>query len=162
MSLSQLLGKIQSNVEKQPKEHPDNLYNPEIPDESVEIPTQYYKIYKATSRPRNGVFSLGKKRIYEDEKMEQFSKTGSINPETIASINDPDYVPSTLKTQGKYSLTDFDIQPPKPQTNLIKEAHKSYLNYLNRFSPENMPDIEKISETLPQPRNNPFQKFRFK
>jgi len=153
MSLSQLLGKQPSvNIEKQPKEASDDIYNPDIPDEKTEISSQYYKIFKAGTAARNGSgFTLGKKRIYENDRRERFSKTGSIDPSNIASLNDPDYVPPTLKTEGKFSLTDFDIKPPKNQVGLLKQAHTGYLNYLNRFSPDSMPQ-ENQMKSVPEYR----------
>lgn len=161
MSLSQLLGKqVSQPVEKQPKEEKDALYNPDIPDDKTEIPDQYYKIYKVGNSARNGSgFTMGKKRIYEDSKREAFSKTDSINPSTIAAATDPDYVPPNLKTEGKFSLTNFDIQKPKSQVNLLKKAHESYVNYLNRFTPDSLKDPTNTSES---PEFKQFPKFGMK
>ncbi len=122
------------------------LYNPDIPDERVEITDQYHKIYKTPKTASNGEFSLGQRRIFQDSRREAFSLDGAIDPNTIRAQVDPDNAMATLAPQALFSLVPSNVKKPKSQVNLIKLAHQSEANYRNRFMPKE--DVVPQSESL--------------
>lgn len=132
------MNSLSSNPQKpgiQPKEIEDALYNPDVPDENLEIKSQYEKIYKNPTRARNGTFTLGNKRIFNNKSKEAFSLDNAIDPNVIRARIDPDNARPILGNQGLFSLTTASTKKPKSQVNLIRLSHESELNYRNRFEP---------------------------
>jgi hypothetical protein len=128
--------------EKQPQEDPEGLYNPDIPDPDISITDTYHTVYKSPSGARNGVFSLGNKRIYMNRAKEAFSQDNAIDPNTIRNKVDPDTAMATLSSQGKFSLMDAAAEKPHNQVGLIKKSHESFLNYRNRFQAGGSPNVK--------------------
>jgi hypothetical protein len=128
--------------EKQPQEDKSALYNPDVPDPELEVSDTYHTIYKMPSSARNGIFSLGTKRIYKNKAREAFSKDGAIDPNTIRNKIDPDNAMPVLSSQGKFSLMNAAAKKaPHSQVGLIKKSLTSFLNYRNRFAAGGEPDV---------------------
>ena len=138
LSINKLMNTMNELVDN-PDNEEGTLYNPDIPegikdfDPNQVIRDQYYNSMKLSTQPRNGNgFSLPRTTFDDDPRKDAFLMNGSINPETIRSQHDADYVPTNLYSQHQFSLTKNELIETD-NVNLINQAHQSYLNYKNRF-----------------------------
>ena len=138
LSITKLMNAMNELVDNTDNEE-GTLYNPDIPtgvkdfNPNQVIRDQYFNSMKMPTQPRNGNgFSLPRTTFSDDPRRDDFLKNGSINPETIRSQSDPDYVPTNLYSQHQFSLTKNELIETD-NVNLVNQAHKSYLNYKNRF-----------------------------
>ena len=136
-SINQLLQSLAGNNKPLPLREGE-LVNPDIPSEKLEIKDQYHKIFKKPSRPRNGTFSLGKDRIFQNQKEEDFSHDGAIDPNAIRNKLDPDAALPDLNSNAMFSFMPDSVRKSRNQVGLIRKSHESELNYRNRFEPRSL------------------------
>lgn len=110
------------------------LSNPSIPemDDTLNIEDSYHKNLKFPSRPFNGMAALPlPRRIPQDP----FLLNGSIDPNIIRSMTDPDSAHPSLASQSLFSFERESVVKPHNNESLIKKSHASELNWKNRYTP---------------------------
>lgn len=132
------------------------LQNPDIPspkdfDDALEIRDKAYSAFKLTTEPRNGnYFMLPRTSFSDDPRKDSFLQENAIDPNIIRKKINPDGAMPDLRS-GTSTLFSLEKSNTTAETsiNLIQKAHKSYMNYKNRFQLQEEPDAAR------QPKNNP-------
>lgn len=103
------------------------------------------------TRPRNGAgFTLGKNRIYDDSRLEEFSRDGHIDPNNIRREQDPEHANPNDFSAGSEGIS---YKLPKSayvahdNVGLIQLAHQNYVNYKTRF---NLPQSQPQGASMPE------------
>jgi hypothetical protein len=136
-SLNELFKSLASGSNKNIKQPEGQLKNPDVPDldDKAILRDKFYLSYKIDSQPRNGAgYSMPRAPSLMDPKKEDFMLEGSIDPNTIRAKVDPDDALASRK--GQFSYMPNAVKAPHNQNNLIKDARASYLNWSNRFQPQ--------------------------
>jgi hypothetical protein len=119
------------------------LQNPDIPspkdfDDALEIRDKAYSAFKLTTQPRNGnYFMLPRTAFSDDPRKDSFLQENAIDPNIIRKKVNPDAAMPDLRsgTSTLFSLEKSNVTAQN-SINLIQQAHKSYMNYKNRFESE--------------------------
>ena len=147
------------------------LQNPDIPspkdfDDALEIRDKAYSAFKLTTQPRNGnYFMLPRTSFSDDPRKDSFLQENAIDPNIIRKKVNPDGAMPDLRSGSStlFSLEKSNVTAEN-SINLIQKAHKSYMNYKNRFefeqpvaSKENYPKISLMTSNSKQGQDQPTQ-----
>ena len=133
------------------------LQNPDIPspkdfDDALEIRDKAYSAFKLTTQPRNGnYFMLPRTSFSDDPRKDSFLQENAIDPNIIRKKVNPDAAMPDLRsgTSTLFSLEKSNVTAEN-SINLIQKAHKSYMNYKNRFESEPEQPKSTFKENYPK------------